>query len=427
MRPALRAAVFALAFAGAASAPSDDDARARSLEFQKKAREAYERKDWPAFLANAKEAEALRPGGPSLVYNLACAQARNENAGEAARLLESLLDRKMDLGSETDEDFAVVASSPAFAGVREKLRALRRPVGGSAVAFRLPEKDLLTEGIAYDPQTRAFFVSSVHRRKIVRRAADGTVSDFVTPGRDGLLGVLAIAVDPKARRLYACSAALPEMRGYEKTLEAGNGVLAFDLATGRLAGRWTLPASDRRQAPGDLLVADGGNVLVSDGLGSGVYRIRPGKREVETVVAPGAFRSPQGMGYGPGGALYVADYGSGLFRLDASGTPQQVPGPPDVPLYGIDALLVRGRRIYATQNGIAPHRVVRLELDESGSRVATGEILDMNDPEFAEPTLAALVGEDLYVVGKSQWGLFEKGEPDAAKLQEPAVLRVKRK
>jgi hypothetical protein len=427
MRRVLLAAALALVFGGAAAAPSDDDAHARSLEFQKKAREAYARKDWPAFLSYSKQAEALRPGGPSLVYNLACAQARNGHADEAARLVEGLLDRKMDLGSETDEDFAAVAGSPAFAGVREKLLALRKPVGGSTVAFRLPEKDLLTEGIAYDPQTRAFFVSSVHRRKILRRAADGTVSDFIAPGRDGLLGVLALAVDPKTRRLYACSAALPQMRGYEKKLEAGNGVLAFDLETGRLAGRWALPASAGQQAPGDLLVSDGGDVYVSDGLGSGVYRIKPGKKEVETVAAPGAFRSPQGMGFGPGGALYVADYGSGLFRIDASGKPRAVPGPLDVPLYGIDALLVRGRRIYATQNGIAPHRVVRFDLDETGARVVSGEILDMNDPEFAEPTLVALVDDDLYVIGKSQWGLFDEktGEPDAAKLQEPAVLKVK--
>ena len=50
----------------------------------------------------------------------------------------------------------------------------------------------------------------------------------------------------------------------------------------------------------------------------------------------------------------------------------------------------------------------------------------MNDPEFAEPTLAALVGEDLYVVGKSQWPLFDEktGAFDPAKLQEPVVLRI---
>jgi hypothetical protein len=70
--------------------------------------------------------------------------------------------------------------------------------------------------------------------------------------------------------------------------------------------------------------------------------------------------------------------------------------------------------------------VARLELDESGDRVRRGEILDMNDPEFAEPTLGVLVGDDFYFIGKSQWKLFDEktGAFDPERLQEPAVLRV---
>jgi hypothetical protein len=423
----LAAAVFAAGLAAGGPTPAPDEARAKSLEFQKKALEAYQKKDWPGFLANMRQAEALRPGVPRLVYNVACAEARNGNAAEAARRIESLLDRKMDFGSDKDDDFAAVAASPEFAGVRRKLEELRRPVGGSAVAFRLPEKDLLTEGIAYDAKTGAFYVSSVHKRKILRRAADGTVSDFVRSGQDGLLGVLGIAIDPKTRRLYACSAALPQMQGYEKKLEASSGVLAFDLATGKLAGRWTLPPGDAAKAPGDVAVAENGDVYVTDGLGSGVYRIRAGRLDVEVFVAPGVFRSPQGVGFGPRGEVYIADYVTGLFRIDAQGKPREVASPPDVPVFGIDALLVRGRTLFVTQNGIAPERVVKLELDDAGERVRGGEILDMNDPEFAEPTLAAAVGGDLFVVGKSQWGLYDEktGAPAREKLQEPAILKVR--
>ena len=427
MRAFLTALGLAAAIGAAAQTPPDADVRARSLEYQKKALEAYQKKDWPAFLENSRQAEALRPEVPRLVYNLACAEARNGHAAESAKLIEGLLDRGIDFGWARDEDFAAVADSAAFAGARSKLARLREPVGGSAVAFRLPEKDLLTEGIAYDPETRAFFVSSVHKRKIVRRAADGTVSDFVRPRQDGVFGVLAIAVDARARRLYACSAGLPQMEAYEKRFETLGSVLAFDLATGGIVRRWDLPSDGGPRAPGDLAIAESGDVYVTDGLGTGVYRIRRGQRRVEEIVAPGVFRSPQGLGFGPGGRLYVADYGVGLFRVEKGGKVRQIPGPRDLPLLGIDGLLVRGRTMYATQNGIEPHRVVRLELDAAGERVVSGEILDSNDPEFAEPTLLALVGDDLYVVGKSQWGLFDEktGAPDEAKLQEPAVLRVK--
>jgi hypothetical protein len=310
--------------------------------------------------------------------------------------------------------------------VRRKLALLRRPVGGSSVAFRLPEKDLLTEGLAYDPESQSFFVGSVHRKKILRRSADGKVSDFVAEGRDGLQSVLAIRVDPKRRVLYTCSAALPQMAGYEKSMEGSSAVFAFDLATGRLARRWPLPSDGRPHAAGDLVVAESGDVLVTDGLGSGIYRIRPGSAEVESFVAPGVFQSPQGLGFGPDGRLYVADWGHGLYWVDGEGRRHEVGGPPDVPLLGIDGLVMRGREIVVTQNGIEPHRVARLELDPSGERVAAGRILAMNDPEFAEPTLGVLVGDAFYFIGKSQWGLYDEktGAVDEKKLQEPAVLKV---
>ncbi len=401
--------------------------RARILAFQKAAAEAYRRKDWPAFLLNSREALALAPGSPRLTYNLACAEARNGNAAQAAKLLEGLLDRKLDMGSATDEDFAAVRGSQAFAGVDRKLAQLREPVGTSTVAFRLPEKDLLTEGIAYDPQSKAFFIGSVHRRKILRRAADGTLSDFVGEGQDGLQAVLALRVDSRRHLLYACSAALPQMTGYARALEGQSAVLAFSLGTGRLARRWELPRDGKPHAAGDLAIAEDGAVYVSDSLGSAIYRIRPGAKAIETFVPPGVFRSPQGLGFGPGGRLYAADWGQGLYRVDETGGRRQVSSPPDVPLYGIDGLVMDGRAIYVTQNGIEPHRVARLELDAGGNRVVSGEILDMNDPEFAEPTLLVRVGGALYVIGKSQWALFDEktGAFDPEKLQEPLVLVVR--
>ena len=405
---------------------AEPDARARSLAFQQRAREAYERKDWPAFLENSRQALALQPGNARLTYNLACAEARNGHASEAAKLLEELLARGIDLGHEQDENFAAVREGEAFSEVRRRLVELRRPVGGSVVAFRLTQKDLLTEGIAYDPASRSFFIGSVHRRKILRRGPDGTLADFVGEGQDGLQAVLALSVDPKRRLLYACSAALPQMKGYEKVMEGSSAVYAFSLSDGRLVRRWTLPADGRPHAANDLAISGAGDVYVTDSLGSGIYRIRAGAAVIETVAAPGVFRSPQGIGFGPGRRLFVADWGYGLFWVDARGQRHEVEGPPDVPLLGIDGLVMRGREIIVTQNGIEPHRVARLRLDKSGDRVRRGEILDMNDPEFAEPTLGVLVGDDFYFIGKSQWELFDEktGAFDPARLQEPAVLKV---
>ncbi|HEY7574249.1 MAG TPA: hypothetical protein VIB08_03750 [Thermoanaerobaculia bacterium] len=426
MRSVRRFALLPSVLLSAVLLADGDDARQKSLEYQRKALDAYKRQDWPAFLENSRQAEALRPGVPRLVYNLACAEARNGHAAEAAKLLESLLDRKIDMGSGEDEDFAAVRDSESFAGVRRRLADLRRPVGSSTVVFRIPEKDLLTEGIAWDARSGSFFVSSVRHRKIVRRTKEGALSDFVPEGRDGLQSVLALLVDGKRGLLWACSAALPQMRGYEKSQEGASAVFAFEIATGRLSKRHAFPSDGKPHAANDLALAANGDLYVSDSLGSGIYRLRAGAAALEEFVAPGVFRSPQGLGFGPGGRLYVADWVTGLYWLDSEGKRRDVAGPEDVPLLGIDALVASGGALVVTQNGIAPHRVVRLDLDAAGDRVVAGKILDMNDPEFVEPTLGVVVGGDFCFLGASQWALFDEktGAADAAKLRDPVLLKV---
>src|SRR5262249_59530415 len=95
----------------------------------------------------------------------------------------------------------------AFARLAEN----RKPVERSAVAFTLPELGLLTEGIAYDPKTQAFFVSSVRKRKILRRDVKGVVKDFVASGQDGIFSAVALAVDAKRRGLGGSPPGMPPL------------------------------------------------------------------------------------------------------------------------------------------------------------------------------------------------------------------------
>src|SRR5262249_9114572 len=227
-------------------------------EFDQMAREAYRNKDWPAVLENARNAERLRPGTPRLVFNLASAHARLGHVDESAQLLEGLLARGLHFEIEDDPNFAGVIGTPAFQALARHAAALEKPVGRSEVAFRLPEKDLLTEGIAWDPKTRSFFVSSVHRSKIVRRSADGFVSDFIKSGRDGIDGVLALRVDPSRRILWACSAALPQVAGLSSDREGSSGVFGYDIDKGTLVGKYELPKDRKAHALNDLTIGPRG-------------------------------------------------------------------------------------------------------------------------------------------------------------------------
>jgi hypothetical protein len=124
------------------------------------------------------------------------------------------------------------------------MAALRKePVSSGATrAFVIPEKGLIPEGVAYDPVSKSFFVSSVAHRKILRIDAKGRISEFVVPRRDGLRSALGMRVDPKTRTLWVASEAIPSMDGFVKDQPLSAAIFEYDVDTGKLRKEHLPPA-----------------------------------------------------------------------------------------------------------------------------------------------------------------------------------------
>jgi len=323
---ALTLALLALppATAGEGSDATSGETEVKARLYQE-AVTAYKAKDYAGFLAAAGKMLALDPANPKYIYNAACAEALTGHNADAVRHIAALLDRGLDFGFDEEPDFASLRASKEFEPIREKLARLRKPVGKSEVAFTLPEKDQIPEGVAFDPKTKTWFISSVHRRKIVSLTPDGKVSDFILDRADGLGAVLGIAFEPGGARFYVA--------------DYSGGIRLIDVAT----------------------------------------------RERRDVTSPDGF-----------------------------------------PLLGIDGVVYFEGSLIVTQNGIRPHRVTRLFLDAKGERIDRGEILEMNNPIFAEPTLGTVVDGAYYYVANSQWGMFDGGGKLAPieKLSGPIILKL---
>ena len=172
----------------------------------REARTAYQRQDFAAYLRATAQADALEPGHPMILHNLAGAYALNGKKAEALATLRRLLAMQVDLGVAGDSDFDRLKGDEGFAHLLDELKALQKPIGASALAFHTEDDSLLVEGIAHDPKTGRFLLSSVHQRKVV--AVDPktfAAKDLVTPGQDGLGGVLGMEVDARRRRLWVVS------------------------------------------------------------------------------------------------------------------------------------------------------------------------------------------------------------------------------
>jgi hypothetical protein len=69
---------------------------------------------------------------------------------------------------------------------------------------------------------------------------------------------------------------------------------------------------------------------------------------------------------------------------------------------GIDGLYAVGGDLLAIQNGLRPHRVVRIVLADGARRVERVTVVASNLPELAEMTTAAVGGGEIRVLAASQ-------------------------
>jgi hypothetical protein len=428
-------AVLTPGTAWGAQAPTDPVLASRAAA--QAAQEAYARHDVPTFLARAREAAQLRPEHGGVLYTLASACAL---AGDTTGALDAL-DRFAELGYAADvtadSDLATLRLLPRFAAVERSLARNGAPLSRARVAFTLPERDLLTEGLAYDSVSGAFFIGSVRHRKIIRVDRTGRVATFVGSGRDGLWAPLGMRVDPARRLLWVAVTALPQMIGYDSADAGRSGVMAFDLATGALRARHLLRADAAPHAVGDVVVARTGQVYASDSRSPTIYRVDPPSGSARPSAAASAPLEPwltsplllsaQGLAFDRDErTLYLADYSRGILRVDLADRVVR-PVPSDgLTVLGIDGLYRSGNDLIGVQNGLTPHRVIRLRLRSGGDRIESTEILERARPDYAEPTLGVVVGRDLYYVANSQWESFkDDGTIDGPdRLRRPLVLRL---
>jgi sugar lactone lactonase YvrE len=420
LRPAF--CILALAFCSATSAQSLEDVAASRKVFAEAA-QARERGDADEYLRLMREVVKLRPDQPGAQFRLAGALARKGDVDAASAILKRIAAQGLFFRVEGDPDFANIRDALKSSGADDALTANLAPREASEVAFRLADTAVLPEGLAHDPKTNTFYIASVHQRRIIARLPDGTEKTFGKGRDDGLWSVLALKVDAERRHLWATTAAIEQTQDLNAADAGRTAVVQYDLDTGKVLKRFEPPREkDKARVFGDLVVSSSGRVIVSEANHGGLWRISNGV--LEAFVPPGKFASPQGMAFpNQGNWLYVADYSLGLMRVDiATRKVERVKSAADTSLLGLDGMVRFGNDLIATQNGIRPHRVLRIRLDGTG-QVAGVEVLEANHPAYAEPTLGVLVGNHFHYVANSQWDKFVQGKA-AADVAAPVILKL---
>ena len=394
-------------------------------DFYKAARQAHERKDYAGYVENLLKVLDAGTRHPVIYLGLAGGYAQLSDKAQAI----AWLDRYAALGIvapiEDDPDLQPLRATPEFQAVLKIFTHSLRPTHRSKVGFQLAETRFIAEGVAYDPDTGDFFVSSILQKKVVRVKRSGGVEDFVA-GRKELAAVLGLSVDSRSHSLWVATSSIPELK--EGAPRTPPGVYQYDLRDGALLAGHTLDDSEPHVL-GDVVPGPDGRAYTSDSASGGsVYVTAPGGH-LEEFAGSGLFRSPQGLCFTPDGrTLFVADYVRGLFSIDVRSRQSfKLDRPTNVTLTGIDGLYFHHGALIATQNGVNPNRVLRIALAAASPgqpqrRIAAVTVLESNNPQFQEITLGVVARDTLYYVANGQFDSY-LANPDGD-LKAPLILAL---
>jgi hypothetical protein len=357
----------------------------------------------PAAREHLLRALALLHGHPDVFYLLARNATVMGQPEAAVGYLRTIAAMGLAYAADSDSTLAPLRTRPDFRAVMAAMATNKTPVGHATTVSTLDDPDLLTEDVAFDPADRTFYVSSIHRRKIVAISADGGRTTFATTA----LAPMALVVDAKRHTLWASVAGMAQAEGHEPADTARSGVLRYDLTTRKLIAHYDLPVDGAQHVLGDMTLDASGNAIVSDGAGGGVYAIDRDRGVLSALIPPGTFESPQNPAVAPDGRVLVADYAMGVATINPSThAVSWIAHADTVAMNGIDGMYLIGHALYAIQNGTNPERVTRFVLDPELRRVVTWSVVERATPGLGDPTHGVVVGDQFYFIANSGWDRF---------------------
>lgn len=333
------------------------------------------------------------------------------------------------------EDATSIINSKEYKALAKAASAKRPLTHRSIVAFTLPEKDLIPEGIAYDPVDGTFFLSSLHKRKIVRvkprqHGQPPIVEDFTGEGQDGLYSTLGMKVDASRRILWVCSSAEAFMKGYKES-DAGQAALfKYDLVTGKLLGKYQ-PGMTSPHLLNDVALNAQGDVFVTDTATGEIFTVAHDKDEMEVFIPAGMFDSPNGIDIsGDGQRLFISDIPLGVYVLDLkTKRSKRLAQPVGISPNGSDGLYFYNNSLIGILNIVSDRasRVTRFYLNSAGDAVARAEVVDCDHPLYQWPTTGVVAGDSFYYIANSQFGMFDSARaafPEDG-LRKVFVMKIK--
>ena len=370
-----------------------------------KADAAYTAKDYLAFRQTLESLRRLRPFNSQYMYQLVIAHALLDEKTQAYDLMLKMQQQGLAYDFMQTDNSMNIRGTEVFDYVNDLMKMASDPMGESELAFVLPESVVMPEAIAWDESRQKFLVGTIAEGQVIAVDKDGQIEElFRADNENGLWAIFDILVDQSRNRLWVTSATIPSFSRFDPIDKGRSALFEFDLKTLELIHRYPVPVDGRPHVLGNMVQNPNGDIFVADRVLPLVYSKPADEERLKPVLALKDLVSLRGIAMQPDGRImYVADREMGIMVVDLVGQQARLLGvPATLNLGGIDGLYLQDNRLFVIQNGISPQRVMRLQLDASGTKVEAVRPLAVAQPEFDLPSFGAIEGENLYFYANSQ-------------------------
>jgi hypothetical protein len=283
----------------------------------------------------------------------------------------------------------------------------------SQIAFQLPERDLIPEGICFDPVTESFFLGSIQKHKILRISFDGVVEMFVPPRTGGIWSVIGMRVDVERRVLWANSDQGNLVDASNPDAPKETGIYKFNADNGSLIKRYVIPKAETDHLFNDVAIAEDGTVYMTSFSQGMIYKIDSRRDELEEFLQMPDDVWNNGIDLSPDERFLFVVGNEHVYRVELESRAMIQLPIPDGEFIGYgDGLYFYRRSLIAIAgwrvDEIPVRRVVRLHLSGDMNAITGIEVLDQNHPLYSSPTTGAIVDDWFYYIATAQFGKIDE-------------------
>ena len=302
----------------------------------------------------------------------------------------------------------------------------------SEIAFQLPERDLIPEGICYDPEDDVFYLGSIQKSKILKISKEGEVEVFVQPVEGEDRGYLGMKIDLNQRVLWANwhQDLKPNDPDPERSL--WTGIAKFDLEDGRLIREYLIEKTDKNHLFNDVAIAQDGTVYFTSFAYGMIYKIDSTEDKIEEFLPMPEGVWNNGIDITPDERFLFVVGSDRIFRVDVvTKEILELPAPEDEIVGWGDGLYFHDGHLVAItghrEGEQVVNRVIIMRLSETLDRITAIDVLEQDHPLYSNPTTGAIADDWFYYIATAQ---FEKFDEDGnlapwEELSDTYILRLR--